>query len=157
MYDITKEDVSWARILWIAWLLKSSSHKVRSVSVSTPSTPEACYVKPCLQRPTFQPCPNWRDAGSWFLQELSSQKKKKCTHCSWRNHIRSNGGTGAVKYKAKIILPAPPLFIASCFNTNHNLERTDRLKAEKNMPFTFIALQIWGEDMKVFYSKQNII
>ena len=43
----------------------------------------------------------------------------------------SNEGTGAVKYKAKIILPAPRLFIASCFNTNHILERTDRLKAEK--------------------------
>ena len=63
--------------------------------------------------------------------------KKTCTYSSWRNHTRINGGTGAVKYKAKIILPALRLFIASCFNTNHILERTDRLKAEKNMFFFF--------------------
>ena len=132
MYDITVEDVPWARILWIAWLLKSSSHEFMSVSVSTPCTPEACYVKSCLQRPTFQPCPTWRDVCMiLILERIQLGKKKTCTHCSWRNHIRSNGGTCAVKYKAKIILPVPRLFIASCFSTNHILERPDRLKAKK--------------------------
>ena len=67
----------------------------------------------CLQRPTFNLWPTSTDQGSGTksLQENKDMHMfLKKPHC--------NKGRCAVKDKAKIILPAPALFITSCFHVS---------------------------------------